>query len=102
MHAAEHWFSSLACRFMAELLDRTMDIVDDAAHQREVQAFLDELKPWLHLGDCPAPRPEFTVFSSINMDQETEMVSIDFTPEGLAFFRAWLRRRGMDPVMGTS
>jgi hypothetical protein len=68
MQVAEHGSSPLTCHSMADLLDRTMDIVDDAAHQQEVQAFLDELKPWLHPSDCPAPHPESTVFSSIEMD----------------------------------
>ena len=102
MDAAEHGSSPLACRLMAELLDRTMDIVDSAAHQRAVQAFLDALKPWLQPGDCPTPRREFTVFSSIEMDWHTDAVSVAFTPEGLAFFRAWRRRRGLDSVMGRS
>jgi hypothetical protein len=102
MDAAEHWSSPLACRLMAELLDRTMDIVDGAAHQRAVQAFLDELKPWLQPGDCPIPRRQFTVFSSIEMGRHTDTVSVAFTPEGLAFFRAWLRRQGLDPAMSAS
>ena len=96
------WSSSLACRFMAELLERTIDIVDDTAHQQAVQAFLDDLRPCLHPADCLTPRATFTVFSKIEIDPETGEVSVAFTPAGLAFFRAWLRRRGLDPVMGTS
>ena len=101
MQPDEHRSSPLACRFMAELMDRTMDIADDAAHRRAVQAFCDELRPWVRPGDCLNPRPEFTVFSRIDMDEETDAVSVTFTPEGLAFFHAWMRRRGLDPLMGT-
>lgn len=102
MQTAEHWASPLACRFMAELLGHTIDIVDDLARQREVQSFLDALEPWVHPGDCPDPRAEFTVFSRIEMDESTEMISMVFTPEGLAFFRAWLRRQGIDPAISMS
>ncbi len=45
MPPAEHWSSPLACRFLATLMDRVMDRTDDAAHQRAVQAFVDELRP---------------------------------------------------------
>ena len=102
MLTAQHWSSSLACRFMAELLNRTMDIVDDVAYQCEVHAFLDTLKPWVHPGDCPEPHAKFTVFSRIEVDHMTERMSVVFTPEGLAFFRAWLRRQGIDPAISMS
>ena len=40
------------------VLDRTIVIADDDAHRQEVQAFLDELKPWLHSTDCPSSRAQ--------------------------------------------
>ena len=101
LHSAD-WSSTLACKFMAELLERTIDIVDEAAHQQAVKAFLDDLCPCLHPADCLDPSASFTVFSKIEIDEDTEAVSVAFTPEGLAYFRAWLRRRGLDPVMRTS
>ena len=101
MPSAEHWSFPLVCRFMAELLERTMDIADDDVHRQAVQAFCEELKPWVQPGDCPDPRPEFTVFSRIDMDEKSDTISVSFTPEGLAFFRAWMRRQGLDPIMGT-
>ena len=103
MPTAESWLSPLAYRFVADLLARTRDCGDDdAAHQRTVHAFLDELRPWVHAADCPAPRDTFTVFSEMSLDPDTETVSVAFTPEGRAFFRAWLRRRGLDPIMSPS
>ena len=47
-------------------------------------------------GGCRVPG------TSLELDPDTEEVTAAFTPEGLAFFRAWLRRRGIDPVMSTS
>jgi hypothetical protein len=102
MHPAGYWSSPLVRRFVAELLRHTMDIADEAAYQRELQAFLDELNPWVDPGDCPALRAAFTMFAQLEMDDLTETVSVAFTPEGLAFFRAWLRRQGIDPTVNMS
>ena len=93
---------ALAGRLMAERLERTLDIGDEAAHQQAVQAFLDDLRPCLHPGGGLAPRATFSVCSKIEINPETEAVSVAFTLEGLTFFRAGLRRRGLDPVMGAS
>lgn len=82
---------------MATIASTNMDIVDDAEHQQAVQPFLDELRPWLHPGDCPHPRATFTVFSEMELAPDTAQVAVVFTSEGLAFFR-----QGLGPVMGTS
>jgi hypothetical protein len=87
---------------MVEIWDCSTDIADQVAAERELHAFLNELEPWVDFGDCPDPRPEFTVFARIEMDWATDIVSVVFTPEGLAYFRAWMRRQGLDPVMCTS
>ncbi len=93
--------SSLVCRFVADVLKRTMDIADDAARQRAVQAFVDELRPWMPpvIGGA---RPHAPLFSRMEIEDATGQVSVAFTPEGLACFRGWLRRQGLDPVLGTS
>ena len=44
------------------------------AYQRAVQAFLNELRPWVRPDDCPSPRREFTVFSALELDPKTEEV----------------------------
>jgi hypothetical protein len=87
---------------MADLVGCGMMMTDEVAYQRHLQSFLDRLKPWLYPGDCPEPCPAFTVFSRIEIDDETETLSLIFTPEGLAFFRAWLRRQGIDPTVNLS
>ena len=102
MHATGHWAAPLICRFMAELLGGAMDMTDEVAYQRELQSFIDTLEPWMHPGDCPDPCPEFTVFSRIEVDDYTETISVVFTPEGRALFRAWLRRQGIDPAINWS
>jgi hypothetical protein len=38
----------------------------------------------------------------MEIEEETGQVSVEFTPEGLACFRGWLRRQGLDPIVGTS
>ena len=94
--------STLAGRLMAERLEHTLDIGNETAHQQAVQAFLDDLRPGLHPGRGLAPRATFSVCSKIEIHPETNAVSVAFTPQGWAFLRAELRRRGLDPVMGTS
>ena len=46
MPAADPAFT-LVCRFMADVLERTIDISNNAAQQRAVRAFVDELRPWM-------------------------------------------------------
>ena len=93
--------SMLVCRFVAAVLERTIDLNDDAAHQRAVQAFVNELRPWMPpiIGRS---RPHAPLFSHMEIEEETGQVSVEFTPEGLACFRGWLRRQGLDPILGTS
>jgi hypothetical protein len=94
--------STLAGWLMEERLEHTLYMVDEAAHQQAVQAFWDDLRPCLHRADGLAPRATFSGCSKIEIDPETEAVSVAFTLEGLAFFRAGLRHRGLAPVMGAS
>jgi hypothetical protein len=61
---------------MAERLERTLGIVDEAAHQQAVQALLDDLRPCLHPGGGLAPRATFSVCSKIEINPETEAVSV--------------------------
>jgi hypothetical protein len=93
--------STLVCRFVAAVLERTIDIIDDAAHQRVVQAFVEELRPWMPPVAGPF-RPHAPLFATLELDEDTGQVSVAFTPEGLACFRGWLRRQGLDPALGTS
>ena len=62
--------SSLVCRFVADVLKRTMDIADDAAYQRAVQAFVDELRPWMPpvIGGA---RPHAPLFSRMEIEDAT-------------------------------
>lgn len=90
----------LVMRFLADLLDRTMDITDDDAHQRAVQAFVDELLPWFP-PDAP-PQMESRLFDRLNLDERTEIVSVDLSPAGWICFRAWCHRRGLNFRMSFS
>ena len=98
---ADQPVSMLVCRFVAAVLERTLDLSDDAAYQRAVQAFVNELRPWMPpiIGRA---RPHAPLFSRLEIEEETGQVSVEFTPEGLACFRGWLRRQGLDPLLGTS
>ena len=93
--------SMLVCRFVAAVLERTIDLSDDAAHQCAVQAFVNELRPWMPPIADPV-QAQTPLFATLELDEKTGRVSVEFTPEGLACFRGWLRRQGLDPVLGTS
>jgi hypothetical protein len=101
MPSAESWSSTLVCRFVADVLGRTLDITDDAEHKRALQDFVNELRPWMPPVNGPA-RSQATLFSRMDLDEDTGQVSVVMTPEGLACFRGWLRRQGLDPAIGTS
>ena len=78
MPSTDNWSSTLACRFMADLLGRTIHITDDAAYQHAVQAFVDELQPWMPPVSGPT-RSYASLFSSLELDEHTDEVSADFT-----------------------
>ena len=101
MLTSQPWSSTLVCRFVADLLEHTIDIAEEAAHQRAIQAFVDELQPWIiPVNDkCQTGTPLFT---SMQINETTGEVAVKFTPEGLACFHGWLRRQGIDPMMNTS
>ena len=101
MLSSEPYASTLVCRFVAEVLERTIDMVDDTAHQRAVQAFIDELEPWMPPAHGHV-RSHAPLFYSLDLDEKTGEVSVDCTPEGLLCFRGWLNRQGLSPAMGTS
>jgi hypothetical protein len=93
--------NDLALQFLADLYRRT-DIPDERAFQQALQAFADELIPWINPGDLPTiPREICFLFERMEVTEE-DITSVTLTPEGVALFRAWLRRRGLDPLRGTS
>jgi hypothetical protein len=100
MSAAEP-ASMLVCRFVAAVLERTIDITDDAIHQHALQVFVNELRPWMPSVAGPF-RAHAPLFAMLELDEKTGRVLVEFTPEGLACFRGWLRRQGLDPLLGTS
>jgi len=99
-------YGELVLEFVAELMNATQGATTDRAFQRAVQAYVDELRPWLSEQDAPvAPRPVFSLFTSCEFSEKAEDVSVVLSPEGEALFRAWVRRqavvcataRGQDP-----
>jgi hypothetical protein len=88
--------SELMLEFMAELMTVTHGATTDAAFQRALQGYVEELRPWLHEQDAPkTPRPAFSLFTSCEMTEDGEMVNVVLSPEGEAVFRAWVRRQAV-------
>ena len=53
--------------------------------------------------DAPrTPRPVFPLFDECTMDETSDITSVRFSPEGEAFFRAWVRRQAVLTDTGLS
>ena len=97
----------LVVQFVAALLQRTLDCPTAEAHQHALQGFLDDLTPWIRRVDLPALLAQpFTLFDHLAFtpygDGDDENVSVALSQGGAIVFRAWLRQRGLDPLVCSS
>jgi hypothetical protein len=89
-------YQELVVQFLADLMTATNDVPTPEAFQHAAQAFCDALAPWLDPADGPArPRAVFPILEDCKFDDEAERVSVRFSPEGEALFRAWVRRQAV-------
>ena len=98
---------TLVVHFLGALLQRTMDAPTAAAHQQALQDFLEELSPWVLAHELPTLLgPAFSLFDACEFtptaDGTDENMAVVLSPQGAVLFRAWLRRRGVDPVVCSS
>jgi len=98
---------TLVVHFVGDLLQRTMDAPTAAAHQQALQAFLEDLSPWVLPHELPTLLgPAFTLFAACEFtpiaEGTDEDVAVALSPQGEVLFRAWLRRRGVDPMLCSS
>ena len=95
---------ALVLQFVAALLQRTLGCPTVEAHQHALQGFLDDLTPWISPADLPTlVQQPFTLFDHLaftpNGDGDDEDVQVALSPGGEIVFRAWLRQRGLDPLV---
>ena len=98
---------ALVMQFVAALLQRTLGCPSVAAHQHALQGFLDDLTPWRRPADLPTLLGQpFTLFDHLaftpNGDGDDEDVQVALSAGGEVVFRAWLRQRGLDPLVCSS
>jgi hypothetical protein len=98
---------TLVMQFVAALLQRTLGCPTVEAHQQALQGFLDDLTPWISPADLPTLLEQpFTVFDHLAFtphgESDDEEVSVALSPGGAIVFRAWLRQRGLDPLVCSS
>jgi hypothetical protein len=98
---------TLVMRFVAALLQRTLGRPTVEAHQQALQGFLDDLTPWISPAESPTLLEQpFTLFDHLAFtphgDSDDEEVSVVLSPGGAIAFRAWLRQRGLDPLVCSS
>ena len=98
---------ALVMHFVAALLQRTLGCRTDEAYQHVLQGFLDELTPWISPMELPTLLEQpFTLFDHLAFtphgDGDDEDVWVALSPGGEVVFRAWLRQRGLDPLVCSS
>ena len=97
---------TLVMHFVAALLQRTLGCPTAAAHQYALQGFLDDLTPWISPADLPTLLEQpFTLFDHLAFTprgDDDENVWVALSPGGAIVFRAWLRQRGLDPLVCSS
>jgi len=98
---------TLVVQFVAALLQRTLGCPTVEAHQHALQGFLDDLTPWLNPADLPTLLGQpFTLCDHLaftpNGDGDDEDMTVALSPQGEVVFRAWLRQRGLDPLVCSS
>jgi hypothetical protein len=101
-HAPSH---GLVVQFVAALLQRTLGCPTVEAHQHALQSFLDDLTPWISPAEHPTLLAQpFTLFDHLTFTPrgDDEDVSVALSPGGKVVFRAWLRQRGLDPLVCSS
>ena len=88
-------------QFLAELLNATSSAATPDAFQRAVQRFCDDLRPWVLETDVHRfPHTIFSLVAEYALDEKSDKISLRLTPEGEAFFRAWLRQPGVLAEIG--
>jgi hypothetical protein len=96
----------LVMQFVAALLQRTLGCLTDEAHQQALQGFLDDLTPWISPAEHPTLLEQpFTLFDHLTFTprgDDDENLWVALSPGGEVVFRAWLRQRGLDPLVCSS
>jgi hypothetical protein len=96
---------ALVMQFVAALLQRTLGCPSVEAHQQALQGFLDDLTPWMNPIEIPTLLQQpFTLFDHLAFIPrgDDEDVQVALSPGGEIVFRAWLRQRGLDPLVCSS
>jgi len=96
----------LVVQFVAALLQRTLGCLTDEAHEQALQGFLDDLTPWISPAELPTLLEQpFALFDHLAFtprDDDDQDVWVALSPGGEIVFRAWLRQRGLDPLVCSS
>jgi hypothetical protein len=98
---APNEYTELVVQFLADLMNVTIDLQDQAAFQQALQTYCDSLCPWLDPSDGPPnPRTIFSPLENCAFDQSGEHVTVVLSPEAEALFRAWLCRHQIGTTAG--
>ena len=89
-------YHTLLPEFLAALFTATHTADTPDAFRHAVQRFCDELRPWLRPADAPLePRAIFSLLAEYTLEEATDLVTVQLSPEGEALFRAWVWRQAV-------
>jgi hypothetical protein len=89
-------YHELLLHFLAEVLTVTQPAATPQAFQQALQSYCDELRPWVMPADVPPDaRAVFSLLDDCTIDEVTDLTTVRLSPEGEAFFRAWVRRQAV-------
>ena len=83
---------NLVVGFLADLLQSTGTPDRQEHFQATRQTYCDTLRPWLDPSRPLEPRVIFSLLEEYRVDVTGDTIAVVLSPEGEAFFRAWLRR----------
>lgn len=87
-------YRDLLLHFLAEVLTVTDSAATPEAFQHVLQGYCNDLRPWLTPADAPPDvRTVFSLVEDCTINAETDLTTVRLSPEGEAFFRAWVRRQ---------
>lgn len=93
IESAEELRRELIIQFLADIMRATVESTTPEAFQSALQAYCDDLRPWVESRDCPSnPRAVFSLLENCTVDATGEHMTVVLSQEAEAFFRAWLRR----------
>jgi len=87
-------YQGYVLQFLADLMTATIDAATAATFQHAVQSYCDDLRPWITPTEVTT-HTVFSLFADCTSNEATDVMTVNLSPEGEAFFLAWMRRQAV-------